>query len=407
MKSRIDLPQLLVIIIMLFGIGGILLFQILKQQDLYFLNKFYLGLDYKDFYNASLLVREGENPYTIARYTTPPIPAMFNIPLTYISLPIAKIVMSFLSFLSVLLSLFLAHRIFNGPNRKIDGIFFLVSIIILFFSYPFHFLFDRGNIDGLVLLLISFGIYCLRKHNALAGFLFGLAISFKVYPVLIILPLLIWRRWKSLSFLILTMTLLFLLAPQLWIEFLQERILVRTSLFRIDENGSLANTFFYIGSLFNIGQVFKNISFYIYLSLLGLSLYLDFKKKHVINEKNFYASVMMYIPFMVAVPQLAYHYELICVLPMLPVVSWLWHRTIWPLEKIILTFITIGIALSQFQAVAAEKLIGAVYPHFIPGFGLFMVIIGVTIYKMLWIFTYSFQNDAISDGHSLGLHTSK
>lgn len=386
MKLRIDPPQIVVAIIMILGMGSILLFQLLKQQDLYFINKAFLGCDYINFYQASLLVREGESPYTIARYVTPPIPAIINIPFTYTSFSIACIIVSFLSFLSLVLSLFLVHRIFNVPNWKNDGVLLLVSVIILFFSYPFYFLFDRGNIDAFVLLLMCLGIYCLRRYDALAGFLFGLAISFKVYPILLILPLVGWRRWRCLLFLIMTMVFLFLLAPQMWIECLHERILTRNSMFRIDENGSLANTFFYIGHLFKSGPFFKDMSFIVYFALLGSTTYLDFKRMRVINDKRICASVIMYIPFMVAVPQLTFHYELVCILPMLPVVSWLWKNTVWPAEKKSLAFISVGIALSQFQAVAAEKLIGTVHPHFIPGFGLFMVVVGVTIYKLLSFF---------------------
>ena len=97
--------------------------------------------------------------------------------------------------------------------------------------------------------------------------------------------------------------------------------------------------------------------------------YPNFRRISIVNDKELCASVLMYLPFMVAVPQLSYQYGLVCILPMLPVVSWFWENTVSPAAKIILAFSTVGIALSQFQAVAAEKLIGTVHPHFIPGFG--------------------------------------
>lgn len=138
MKLRIDLPQALVITFILVSMGALLLLQLLRQQDLYFINKFFFGKDYNDFYQASLLVREGNSPYMINRYVTPPIPAIFNIPLTYISFSIASILVSFSSVLSVVLSFFLAHWIFNIPDWKNDSILLLTSLIILFFSYPFY-----------------------------------------------------------------------------------------------------------------------------------------------------------------------------------------------------------------------------------------------------------------------------
>lgn len=109
---------------------------------------------------------------------------------------------------------------------------------------------------------------------------------------------------------------------------------------------------------------------------------------------------------MVAVPQLAYHYELVCLLPLLPVISWLWKNSTSPVQKKLLIFITTGIALSQFQAIAAEKLFGAVHPHFIPGFGLFIVMIGVTIYKLYNLFGGQLQHGALPDCKSVTLHGS-
>ncbi len=110
--------------------------------------------------------------------------------------------------------------------------------------------------------------------------------------------------------------------------------------------------------------------------------YPNFRKTDVVNEKELCAIVLIYLPFMVAVPQLAYHYELICVLPMIPPVSWFWENNASPTARKILTFVAVGIASSQYQAVAAEKLVGSSWPHFVPGFGLFIVIVGTSVFRL-------------------------
>ncbi len=384
MKLRIDVPQALVLTMMLVTMGIILLAQLVKQEDLYFINKVWFGVDYNEFYRATLALREGESPYDIERYVTPPIPALVNIPLTFVAWPIATTLVSCATLLSVIVSLFLVHRLFNVANWIQDGTFVVVSFIILCFSYPFYFLFDRGNIDGFVLLLMCFGVYCLRKWNAIAGVAFALAIASKVYPVLLILPLVSWRRWRALVFLGLSLGLLFLLSPQLWQAFFEERLSTRTAWFRLDENASLANTLFYIGDLFNQGELLRDHHLYVFGTLLFLASCADFTRTCHFEQRECYASMLMYLPFMVAVPQLAYHYELICVLPIIAVISWLWQKSEQGAEKILLGLAAVGIALSQFQAVAAEKLLGAVAPHFLPGFGLFLVMVCVTLHKVVF-----------------------
>jgi hypothetical protein len=360
----------------------ILSFQLVKKKEMCFISYFSLGSDYAEFYKSSLLLREGKSPYLNGRYVTPPIPAIVNIPLTFIPFRITAIIVSTLSLLSLILSSFLVHRVYNIPDWENDRFFLLISLTLLLFSYPFYFLYNRGNIDGFVLLFMCIGVYCLRKYDAIAGCLFAFAISFKVYPILVILPLIGCRRWKTLIYLIVTMSFLFLLSPQMWIEFFMERILTRCSSFSMGENASLANTFFYIGLLFKTEEFFKKISFILYLSLLILVFFIDYKRKQVNNYKEFSTIVIMYIPFMLAVPQLVYNYELVCLLPMLPVISWQSKNSVFPMKKTILSFITVGIALSQFQAIAAEKLFETMIPHFIPGFGLAVVLIGVTFFKM-------------------------
>ncbi|MFW6108792.1 MAG: hypothetical protein ACOC8D_03150, partial [bacterium] len=44
--------------------------------------RFDYGLDYHDFYQASAALRAGHSPYEIARYVTPPVPAIVNVPLS-------------------------------------------------------------------------------------------------------------------------------------------------------------------------------------------------------------------------------------------------------------------------------------------------------------------------------------
>jgi hypothetical protein len=196
-----DPIRLLVAAVMLLCMGGILLAQLLAQKDLYFINKIYLGLDYNDIYSASACIASGSSPYDITRYVTPPIPALFGVPLTLLPFEEARVFFVLLTGVCMLLALYVAHRMFASFSLQDDARFLLFGFFVISFSYPFYFLFDRGNIDSIVLLFMCLGIYSLGRKDWIAGIFLALAIVFKVYPVLVVFPGGAgkrWRFWRSL-----------------------------------------------------------------------------------------------------------------------------------------------------------------------------------------------------------------
>jgi hypothetical protein len=378
-----DVPLFLVTTILSMVMGFVLLLQIPAQRDIYLINKspFGFGHDYDGFYTASVLVREGRTPYSLYRYVTPPTAAILNVPLTCLPYNTAYLLIAVLTLLSVLASLYLCRRIFKPPGAENGAMFFASVMIIICFSYPFYFLLDRGNIDGFVLLLVSLGLYSLvARHDRLAGVAFALAISLKVYPVLVVVPLLAFRRRRPLVWMAIILVSLFLLMPGLWMEFFRERIFARGSQWRTDENGSITSTFFFIGGLLGCSAPFVGASQLVYAVLLGTLSYLDFKTRG--DDKQLCTNIVMYLPFMVAVPWLSYHYELVVNLAMIPMISWLWAHATARRQQLLLVLIACGIALSQFQAVAVGKLTGSVVAHFVPGFGLLIVMVATVAYRL-------------------------
>jgi hypothetical protein len=381
-----DPMRLIIAVIVLAGMGSILLLQIIQQQNLYFLHKadFGVGLDYNDLYKAALWFRLGNTPYVFPRWVSPPIPAMLNVPLTFLSFATACRVMFFMTFLATITALFYAHRMFNPASRRGDWGFLLFAFCLLVFSYPFLFLIDRGNIDGFVLLFMCMGIYHIGRKDWAAGICLAMAISLKVYPVLVVFPLIAGRRWKTLLFLALAMVLLVLAAPGLWKSFITERLLHRTIAFREDENGSLACTLYHIGMACHWDDYLQLFSDYVYAILFAIMAFLDFKLLPGAGADEFRARVLLYVPFMVAVPQLAYHYELVCVLALVPVLSWWWRGADSPAKRRWLCLMAVGVALSQFQAVAMDTLFKTNKLQVVPGAGLLLVIIAVLGFK--WTF---------------------
>ena len=414
-------PLTLFLLIIIACMGFLLLLQLLLQQEIYFINKVALGLDYGAVQEASKIILSGGSPYDpplLHPYPNPPIPAIVNIPLAYTPHYSASLFIALLSYVSVVASMFIIHRVFTvsssiQSNPADSRSILLLFMLIPMYSYPFYFLFDRGNVDGITLLFTCLSIAFLAGKSLpsklLSGFFLITAVSIKVYPVLVVLPLIAMRRWITLAAATVTFLCFFLITPELWIDWFEWMRNDRVSQFWSNDNGSLANTFLHIGWFFDYGRQFKGSAFAVWGALLLIMFCVDFMKMPLCGKGHEYtfASLLLYLPFMVAVPQMAYHYELVFLLAVLPAVSYLWVKAVHRNEKRVLLFITIGLGLSQFQAVAMEKLLTAmVLPHWIaggcapqgfsfggdclpqlmPGLGLFIVMIGAVLYKVLYLY---------------------
>jgi hypothetical protein len=322
------------------------------------------------------------------------LPLRYFLYRSHFSVQIASKAFSSLSFVAVARSLFLVYHALK--NRNTDGLSDLVYmidiLIIMGFSYPVLFLIDRGNIDGITLLFISLGLFWIGKYDIPAGVAFAVAVAFKLYPTLIIFPLIALRQRKALLSMLIAMALLILLTPHLWIEVFQRAIPRRIAYFVPgSENASISSSLYLIGRVIDsIGHsshyvtanFLRSISYPIWLMFL-LSMYFFDAKQTTLNREEIAARMAMYIPFMVALPQLSIQYELVCVLIMIPIVCWYWEKASKPGEYAVLLFIILGIWASQFQAVAFAKLSGySSIPYMIPGFGLLMVMVGIVAYKL-------------------------
>ncbi len=386
-------PRFMLAVLLLGAVAAAFLLQIFKQQNIYFGNKLMIGNDFTSFYGAAVSVRHGYNPYSVNSYVTPPIPAFLVVPFTFLNLILAIKIELLVTLASVGGALYLIHRAFNphqGPDRYSA---LLEMAVIICFSYPVFSLVERGNIDGLVLLLLSVFLFSLEKSERIAGIVLAVAISLKIYPIIVFLPLAAFRRWKTLVYAGSTLVVLFLLMPHLWVDFLSNRVLQRLSYFYPGGwNISLASTLYGAGyfldtsivrdSAHQVAHFLGRTSLYIYVLLLILMFAADFLKKKESRER-ICASILMYFPFMLSVPGLSHQYELVSVLAMIPAIDWYWTRSREIAVQMILLFITLGIAASQFEAAAIWKLTGAGFLKYVPGLGLFCIMLGAVLFKSL------------------------
>ena len=364
-------------------------FQLITQTPIYYINKFVmLGVDYQDFYQASLQILSGKNPYLIARYVTPPWFAVANIPFTLLSFNAARALFIGLIPVMVLSSYLLVSRMLKDSEQ--NDWFVFAGLFVIFFSYPFYFLFERGNIDGVVLLLMCLGLSIMPKRPWLAGLLLGLAFHFKLYPVVLLVALFIQRRWKPLIWTCAWIAILAILVAPYWDDF---AILLskRSNLFQLFENGSLVNTFLFIGRFmsmtFHLGNSVwayaPSYAVIVYAILLGMLVLADSRLARDASPQQQIVNALLYFPFMVALPKSVYHYEFVILLPLLPVLDYLWKNAASRSQRVVLAMTALGLALTQWQAVALHVLTGDILAYYLPGLGLLLVIIGISVHKFM------------------------
>jgi len=392
-KASASYPTILISLFLLISLGVIILGYVITNKPLLLVNFVEMpGLDYIDYFRASTNILDRQSPYQIlnARYVTTPIPALLNTIFVPFGFELARNMMFVLIPLSVVLAIFIASRLF--PFSKADrNQIFLGGVVVLLCSYPFHFLLNRANIDGWVLLFICAGLFFHQKPKKewLSGLFFSLAIVFKIYPVLILIPVVLYRRWKLLMWCVIGLVFWGLLSSFWFLDF-QDVLLERSqNLLRLDENGSLYATtaliFVLLGSL---GVSIKSSLMLIYIIpfivaisyalMISIVVYTDFKAGK--DQKEGILPFTLYIPFMMALPQTVYHYSFIVLLMLIPTICFLWQVT--PKRSLMISFMMIGLCMTQWQAIATSLLTQNVFSHAIPGLGLLLLMVSVTIYKL-------------------------
>jgi hypothetical protein len=169
---------------------GLCYTSLLMQSDIQLVVRYFLGLDFKEFYDAAHVYLAGGNPYDVARFVTPPMSLLPNLLLAPFDFDTARdlwclagVVM--LAAGGVLAARAAGHR---GPDV-------LLTVAFLFATFPAQMLIERGNIDALIFLLLALAL--VARPAWLAAVAWALASLIKIYPTL--LAPFLWRvhgrRW--------------------------------------------------------------------------------------------------------------------------------------------------------------------------------------------------------------------
>jgi len=141
----------------------------------------------------------GNNPYTNPTIYTPnaypPISEMFYLPLGFLSYQKALAVFTFISFASILGSVFLSLKL---TAKKAPWHYFLLFLGLTLMSFPTKFSLGMGQINPIVLFLLLLGVYLDGKNNSLwAGVFLSVAIALKPIFVFFLLFFVLKKSWKT------------------------------------------------------------------------------------------------------------------------------------------------------------------------------------------------------------------
>lgn len=377
---------------MVFSLAVINMGYLLSNQTVAFIkNKQFSGSDYVDFFQASQSLLAGKSPYLVERYVTSPLPAILNTALVPLGFDTARFVFAFILTACMLLSYWLIWRLVGLHEKGFEGQLILAAgLMVITLSYPFYFLFERGNTDSLVMLLICLSLYLMRSRRRewLVGLLFTLAILIKVYPVMLALPLFFYRRWKVMLW-IGFWGALGLVSFIPWYGDMVMTLAGRSQMFRFLENGSIVSMFVFIIMILRLFGLQLSISPWavvgsavVYALLITFLVYSDIYFGQKPEVERFSQAAFLYFPFMVVLPKVAYQYEMIWLILLVPVLCTLWEKADDKKTRATLLAITIGVAMSQWQAGAAYYLTYNSLAYSIPGLGVVIAMVGITMYKL-------------------------
>lgn len=163
--------------------------------------------DFEVNYNAGKRLRTGENIYQkkdghyIFKYL--PSSALFYIPLSFLSLNVAKAIWYLLVVFSIISLVTLSYRIL--PSKAGKPYYLLVFTSLVFIRYFLREI-QLGQINAVVGMILLFMIWFLisekdeklARNQIWAGVLWGLALSLKPHSLIFLPYFLIKKKWKAL-----------------------------------------------------------------------------------------------------------------------------------------------------------------------------------------------------------------
>lgn len=274
--------------------------------------------DFRVYYFSTTAFLKGQNPYLPSNrgmsylYTPPTL--LFFIPFIIFPILTAEKIWAVISLFSVILSFALLIKLFQ---KKIDVFEASFLLSLLFISFPLKFTLGMGQINSLVLLLITLSLYFYKKSDYLKSSLFLiLSIISKLFPVILLLYFVLIKDKKYLLYSLLSFSFVILLSilfikPQIYNYYLSN---VLTGL-----SGSLPKDYYNQALSGFLLRHFQDqtaviLRYVIASIMLLLTTIVIFNKK----QKNKIFEISIYISLALIINQFSWqHHFLILLIPFL------------------------------------------------------------------------------------------
>lgn len=160
----------------------------------------------------------------------PPVSELFFLPLAFLTYHQALTIFTYISFVAIIGSIFLALKI---AIKKVPWHYFLLFSGMTLLSFPTKFSLGMGQINMIVLFLLLLAVYLEtkpKKNSIAAGISMGIAIALKPIFAFFLLFLALKKSWKAilvsaLTVGILIMVTLLIWSPHIWISWYQSGVL--------------------------------------------------------------------------------------------------------------------------------------------------------------------------------------
>ena len=304
-----------------------------------------LAPDFSIFYYSTVDFMRGINPYTdIHLYTVynyPPLTNTLYLPLVLLPYHVSQALFIMLSFISVFIIVYFSMKL---SQLKLNFEMYITVVSLVLLSFPTKFTLTLGQINLIILLLITTAFYFFKKNKDMhSGIFLGIATLIKIFPCFLILFFIKEKKWKTVFSFIITvgvgigLTLLFF-SPSLIISYFES---VAGNLFL--QGGEMSyfdqslNSFLLRLSVASDVRLLLRIIF----TLTSVFLFLIAKNKSL-SYFGLIFSVLLFLP------SFAWFHHYVILIPLLII---LWTTTTQPTDKLFLIFVCL---LTTFHLRAPE-----------------------------------------------------
>ena len=297
-------------------------------RPVFLLQPWLSGWDFNDFYVAAHDYLHSADPFLNPRFNKPPLSLWLGAP--FLGLDLRAAALAFIPFNAAAIfgSIVLVSRALRfeslGPLSLITALFF-----------PVYFLLDRGNVDGLVMLTIA--VLAVAPNSLVGGIALWSAIALKFYPVILLGHLGAARRWGIVIATLIITVMSLAIWWQLWGGFIHS--LIARAAFQLDED-NYSVIWLFIAALKPISGNAVVLG-----TMTGFMLYAFSLAAMIVVDLLWppeSARILLYIPFLIAVPLTVFPYAAVLLLLLIPVQAACkqtgWHSIIFVTGMMLVAF---------------------------------------------------------------------